>query len=148
MCILDIVKDKMSSNFLRANFRATFVRYIRVRKMTMNNQVVLSLLGKISKNALPVKSRGITDPDGPSLYISFQEDIILIIQVEDAFVNNEHKPATFHANTFHRHARALPDELHVHHLKQDQDGVLTFALFFHSMLQQKKTHITPLCIYL
>lgn len=43
---------------------------------------------------------GVNHPDDPNIYISSEEDILLIIQVSDALVENDHKPALFHVNSF------------------------------------------------
>lgn len=49
--------------------------------------------------------------DEPSIYIYSEEDIPLIIRATDAFVKIDHKAATFHANSFYRHARFRFNEI-------------------------------------
>lgn len=54
VCIADIVKVIISSNFLAANSRATYIRYIRAVQMTVEHQGTLCFPEEQSKNALVV----------------------------------------------------------------------------------------------
>lgn len=53
-------------------------------------------------------------------------------------VQNYHKPALFHANVFYRHAKALFEELHNGHLRQDKEQSTAFGLFYCTNVQQTK----------
>lgn len=90
----------MSSKFLAANSRATYMRYIRARKDIMMNQGVLSFLKELGKVAGASKTLCIMHLDNPSLYISFEEDVRFVVMYVDAFVKNDHKPTCFHQNVF------------------------------------------------
>lgn len=48
---MDNVEDVMYSNFLAENFTATYILYIRVGKMMIKYQAVLSLFGNLRRDA-------------------------------------------------------------------------------------------------
>lgn len=62
---------------------------------------------KLRKNASAAEDIGISYLDDDSLYLSSEADILLIVQVADAFLKNDHKPARFHSNLFYTHAKPL-----------------------------------------
>lgn len=66
--------------------------------MMIKHQDVLHIFGKLVKAASTAKTFSITHNDHPSLYISSEEDILLMNQAADTLVNTDRKPATFHAN--------------------------------------------------
>lgn len=89
---MDIVEDRMSSSFLAANYKSTYIRYNRVGKMIIKHQCVLSLLVTLSIDAPAGKTFRITHHDDPSLYISSKDDILVMVQATDSFTRNDHKP--------------------------------------------------------
>lgn len=95
--ILDIVEDMMSFNNLSAYSRATNICCIGVCKVKIEKQGVLSLLGKLGKDATAAKTVCITQLDDPSLYTSSKEYILLMNEAADAFVKSDHELALFHA---------------------------------------------------
>lgn len=107
--LLNTVEDIMYSNFLAANSREMNIRYIGVDRMMVKIQGVLLLLGKLVKDASVGKILGITHLDDPCLYISSEEDILLIIKAAYAIVKNDYKPAPLHAVSFYRRVRDLLD---------------------------------------
>lgn len=96
LCFVDvrirgILEDMKFSDFLAANLRAAYIRYIGVGKIIVENQVVLSLLAKLGKDAKMPQSLGITHFNNPIVYICSEEDVLLIIQVGDGLNENDHK---------------------------------------------------------
>lgn len=87
----------------------------------IKHQGVLRLFGKPGKNAPASMTIGINHLDDPSLYVSSEECILLMIEAADAFVNDYHKLAFFHADLICRHVRALINELHLCHLEQERE---------------------------
>lgn len=61
---------------------------------------MLDLLVDLEKDCPPTKTLGIMALDDPSLYISSKEETLLMIPAADAIVENDHKPALFHAKVF------------------------------------------------
>lgn len=90
----------MTSNILAAISRATYIHHIIVGKMIIKHQGVLPLLGKLLKDTPAASNLRITHIDELSLYITSDEDILLMNQAAHALVKNDHKPAAFHANSF------------------------------------------------
>lgn len=111
MHITDIVDNLVPCNGWAVKSRVTYIRYIKNGRMMNEHQAMLSLLEKLSKNTLAMKTPVGTDLDDPILYIPSWLDVLLMIQGADLNVKNDHMPSPFHANTFYRHARALLDEL-------------------------------------
>lgn len=68
--------------------------------------------------------------ENPSLYIAFEENILLIKQAADEFVKKDGKRAFPHANLFYRHTRVLFGKLHVRFLERNEEKLPNFALFF------------------
>lgn len=77
-----------------------------------------------------------TQLDDPSLHISSEEGIFLMIEATDAFVKNNDQPTSLDANFFDRHASALFDKRHAGHLEQHQEQLLYFALFVDTNIKQ------------
>lgn len=86
MLVIDIVVDIISSGFLAANSRATYVRYIRVGKIMIKPKEVLPLIMNLDGNAPVVKTLGITHIDYTSRYISSEEKVILMYQAIEKFI--------------------------------------------------------------
>lgn len=126
--ILEIVDDRMSSNFLSSSPKAMYARYIRVARKMIKKKGVLPLLMSIPMEMPVVKKLGITHLNESGLYTFIEEYIRLIIQAADASVKNNQKPAHFHASAFHRHARALLDELLVRQIEHGEKKFPTLAL--------------------
>lgn len=84
--------------------------------MAIKHQGVLLSFVKLGRDNPKAKTFRTTDDDDLSLYISSEEDILILIQSDDYFIKNDHKPTPFHENSFYRHTRHLLDELHVVHL--------------------------------
>lgn len=61
-----------------------------------------------------------------------------MIRAAGTFIKNDHKPASIHANYFHRHTTVLFDELHLLHLEEENEGCLAFALFSSNRIQRTK----------
>lgn len=114
--IMEIVRVTMLSYFMDANTRATYVRYIRVEKVMIKHEGVLSLSMTLSKEDRKAKSLGITHLEDTSLYISPVKLVLLMIQAANRFVKNDHKPGVFYKNYFYRHTIALFNELRAGHL--------------------------------
>lgn len=127
--IKEIMEAMISSKALDGYSRAMHVRNIRFSKIIIKYEAVVLLLGKLGKVALGANTLGITHFHDLRLYISSEVDKLLIVQDAHAFVKNDHKPAFFHANLFYRHTKALPDELHLHHLRQNKEKFRTTILF-------------------
>lgn len=56
--------------------------------------------------------------------------MLLMNKGADAFVKNDNKPGTFHANAFYRHARAIFDGIRFTHFEQDEETFPTFPKVF------------------
>lgn len=82
--------------------------------MIKNGGVIPAIL-KLDNVFTAEKSVGTISVDDASLYISSEDEIILMIQAAEAFVNNDHKPAIFHANFFHRPTKPLLEDMHACH---------------------------------
>lgn len=104
----------------------------------MENQVVFTLLEKLKMDAPEAKTLPSTHLDDSRLHISPEEDTYLMIQAPDVFVNNSHKHASFHANSFSGFTWALLKELSVCYFEHDQEKFSTFTLFVDSNIQQTK----------
>lgn len=89
---LDIVENMIISEFLAANLRASYVRYVTVSKMMMHPGVVVPLLVKLGGSALAAKTLGIVHLGDRVLYISHEDDALLIIQTAEVFVKNDYRP--------------------------------------------------------
>lgn len=68
--ITDVMKDRLFSNLLADNTRTTVIRYIRVHKIMMKHQDVLTLLGKLRKDAPSSKAAGMTLLDDANILFS------------------------------------------------------------------------------
>lgn len=98
--------------------------------MMEKSQDVLTLLEKLSKIAPQARTLCNTHPDGRSLYVSSKQYNLLMTEDAEVFVLNDHKPPFFQTNSFHKHARVLPGEMHSYSLQRDLEKVPTIALFF------------------
>lgn len=96
-----------------------------------------------AKNALVARALDITHLHCPNLHKSSKKDIILKIQVLDAFVKKGHNPTPYYANFFYRHSESLLNEFYVCYLEQDEAKAATIALFLLTNTQRNKT-IFPL----
>lgn len=65
--MMDVSDDLTSSNFLVAYFRAAYVRYIRTRKVMVNQKCVVSLLMNLGRDEPTGKTMGIINFDGLSI---------------------------------------------------------------------------------
>lgn len=130
----DIVEDMNSSKFLAANSISTYICYMRVGRMMTMHQGVLLLLERLVTDASVTKTLGVTHLDDPSLDISSEQSILLMIPAADKFVKNDHKAALFHTNSFYWHARALLGELHLRHFEHDDEKLPTFVQFLDTMI--------------
>lgn len=128
--VLEIVDDMMLSNFLAANPKATFARYIRVAKSMIKKESVPPLLVSLFMDAPVLTTPGITHINDAGFYISTAEVIFLMTQAADAFVKNDHKLAAFYASALYSQVKALLDEIRIHHMEQSELGFPTVALFF------------------
>lgn len=126
---LDIIDSMIPSNFLAANSTETCVRYIWIDTMMIKYKGVFPVLIDLRRDAPSRRTLGITPLAEVAIHITFEQDILLEIPVIDAFDNNNHKHASFHTNAFFRHARALPDELHVHRWEEGEERFRTIAMF-------------------
>lgn len=95
MRIMNISVDMMSSDFLAGNSRMTYIRYIRADKLMLKLSGVLAYISKLRKNSMEANTLGFTHLVARSLYISSREDIFLIVQSADAFVQNTRNPPFF-----------------------------------------------------
>lgn len=68
--------------------------------------------------------------DDPSFYTSSEEDMLLMIQATDLFLQKDYKPCPILANFFHRHAKDLFWDLHVRLLEKKEEKFPIFALFW------------------
>lgn len=104
---LSIFNDYVSSNFSAANSKAIYSCYIGFDNMMIKKKNFLPLHMTLVMNKPVLKRQCSRILDGSSLYISTEEDIILMIQAADEFMNNEHKLALCRLSAFYYHARAL-----------------------------------------
>lgn len=100
LLIVDIVDDMVFSNFLAANTTAPYVRYIKVKKMKIENNGMLSLLICVSGDSFVTGILHITYFDDTILNNLSEEDILMKIQDVEAFVKSDWNPLPFHANEF------------------------------------------------
>lgn len=105
--IVDIIEDMTLSNFLVATSRAAYARHVSLAKLIIRQPTVVPLLQRLSRDRSTSKTLGITRLGDPALYISNRKDVVLIINAADGFVNNDSKPALFHASSFYSHAPSL-----------------------------------------
>lgn len=111
----NIVEDIMSSTFLNANSRSTYIRYIRAGQMMIKQKGELPFFCEVGKNALAARTLGFTHPDYPSLHICSEESALLMFQAADEFFKKKAQACHFprkllsHANCFYRDAKALHD---------------------------------------
>lgn len=90
-----------------------------------------------------MRTLGITIVDDRNLYISSQEDALLMIQAVEAFFKNGYKTAAFHADLFYSHTRALLDELNVRLAGHGEQKFATVAL-----LLETRTQLTEIILHL
>lgn len=77
--IFAIVVDMMSSKFLADNSRVAYVGYIRIRNQIRKHNDALRSLIDLCKDAPATMTLGVMHPDDPSLCISYEVEILLII---------------------------------------------------------------------
>lgn len=93
------------------------------------HQGMLQLLGNVGEDDPAAMTVATSYVNYPCLYISSDEDIILMNHAADAFVKNSYKHALFHTKSFHSNDRVLLDHMHICHLRQGQEKFPNFALF-------------------
>lgn len=93
-------------------------------------QGMLPVLKKLARDSTAARNFRIARLNQSSLYLSFEENIVLMIQVADAYAENDHEPAHFQTNSCFRHARALLDEINLCCLEQYKKKSPTIANFF------------------
>lgn len=96
--IVDILDVIMSSKLLVASAGATYLRYIRLRKVKIKLKGKLPLFTDFGRSAPGVRALRLAHRDSPTFYCSFQEDILFMIQTTEAFVKNDDKHVTFHVS--------------------------------------------------
>lgn len=137
VCALDIVEDIMSFIFFPANSSDVYILH-QSRKIMIKDQSMLSPLEKLDKDNSAAKSFGITNLDDSSLYVCSDEDIVLMIQAAECFVNIDDKPALSHSNFFYRQAIDICDKRHARPLEQRQEKFPSLALYFYTKTNQTK----------
>lgn len=88
------------------------------------------------KDVPAAKDPGITHLANYSLYISYEEEIFLMIQVVKTFIKNDCKSVPFHANFSDRHARVAVHELHAGYLEQSEERLPPIPQFVETKVQQ------------
>lgn len=68
---------------------------------------VFRLLIKVAKEEIAEKNLSLTYFNKPSLYTSFEQDILMNIQTPQMFLRMEHETSLFDANAFNRHKTFL-----------------------------------------
>lgn len=76
--------------------------------------------------------------DGPSFYISPEEDIFLMIPTAEYLVENDHMLARSHTDAGYICRRLLLDGLRALYLKKNEEKCPIFALFVDKKSQQAK----------
>lgn len=76
---MNVADYMMSSNFLAANFRATYVQYIKIGKIMIKHEYMLFLLRELGRNVPAAKTPGMTYLDDLTLYILSKRHSFLII---------------------------------------------------------------------
>lgn len=74
-CVLDVTDNMLPSNFLAANFKASYAHYIRVAKILIKNESVLPLLVGPGMDVPVVKTLGITHLEEPSLFFPLRRTV-------------------------------------------------------------------------
>lgn len=90
--IIVIVGVMESSIFLASNFNMTYLHYIRIYKMMIKLEGLFRLPMDLGKNAAAAQTLHITHSHGPNLYISIEDDKLLMIQAAETLVKDNHKP--------------------------------------------------------
>lgn len=94
LCLMDFLTDKIYSNTLIFNFRTTRVRSVGVGNIAVvKSQSLPNFAEILDKDAATAKTLGSKHLDGLSLYISFKNNVLLIIHAADAFVKNTYELA-------------------------------------------------------
>lgn len=75
--IFAIREDGISSYFLAVSVRATYIRYVTVRKKMIKHESVLTFLKKLGKDSPMVSTARITHINDRNLYISSWELILI-----------------------------------------------------------------------
>lgn len=127
---MDMEDDMMYSNFMALSSGANYIRNIKEDKIMIRNQEVLLFLENLGKDAPGAKALGITNRDDSSPHISFQEDILLMIQTTDAFCENDDEPELFDAHSF-----------------VDTPGLFLMSFLF-ATCSKRKRHIRALRVFL
>lgn len=125
--------------FLAAYYRAIYTRYIKVGQMMIKHYGLQPLLGNQGKDGPAAITHVVTHLHDPSLYISSEKEILLMIWAADAFFKKDGKSAPFYENYFYRPARALLSELHFCHLSEEKGKFQIFALFLDTKVRQTKS---------
>lgn len=139
--VLDTVDDIISSNFLAANSKPTYPRYIFISKMMIKKGDILPLLVSLFMDALVLETLGIKHLDDPGINILTDEDILFMIWATDSDVKNDHKAILFHACAIYHHARALHDILYSRHMKQGEEKLPILALFSRERFSRQGTSL-------
>lgn len=98
--IKNILEGMMPSNIFSENSRLTHLRYITVSQMMIKYKGVLRLLLELAMDYPASTTLGISYLDDSGLFISFEDDILGMIEAADTFVKNDHKPALSTQNRF------------------------------------------------
>lgn len=136
---VDILKNMMSSNFLAASSKATYVRQVRLAELMIGQSTVLPLIQRLRDERSERKTLEIAHLQAQALYTSEPEDFLLLIEAADLFVKNDSKTAQFHYSTFYPQARSLMPQLHSLHSKFGSEEHPTFVSFKGIMIQQTRS---------
>lgn len=92
---------------IHLNSRATYIGYDTVEKKPDKHQNVLPHLVKLLNDDQAAQTLGIIHIRNKSLYISSEEDVLLISQTGREFVNNNHSSSFLPPNAFYRLSRLV-----------------------------------------
>lgn len=98
--------------------------------------MVPTLLTDLDKNTTARRTLCVINFDDSSIYISFVERFLLIIEVPDVFGKDDHKPVPFNAKYSYKNVEALLNDNYVYHSEQGEKRFPTSTLF-HEIKRQR-----------
>lgn len=125
----NIVDNAMSSAFLAANSKITYLSYSNVKKIIIKQQCVLLPSVNLSREAPLELFLSIARLDDPVLHISSTEAIVLMVQSTASLDTSYPKSLTVQSNVVPRHDIAVLDDHYVWHYGQRKEVLLTLPLF-------------------
>lgn len=105
------------------------------------DQGVIPPLKILGKDAASSETLSIIHHDEPVVYVSSEDEILLMIQAAEGFINNDYKSVSLQPNSCYKLARAVLDDLLIRHMEQDKEKASTLVIFLHNKIQKTRRNL-------